>query len=76
MINSTAKQSKVRRKTVDNTFKAVLDMFARVDSARRNMERAAKAENYYSAAYLATELSSEAKLLADNLSKLARIKSK
>lgn len=56
---------------MNKDYANMLDFLARVDSCRRNVERAAKAENYHSAAHLALELSAEAQRLSDALETLA-----
>ena len=46
------------------TVKKILDLLAFIDISRRNVERALKAENYYSAAFLSEEMSREAMALS------------
>lgn len=52
-----------------------IDLLAFIDISRRNVERALKAGNYYSAAFLAEEMSREATALSSECNKAGRARS-
>lgn len=49
-----------------------IDLLAFIDISRRNVERAMRAGNYYSAAFLAEEMSKEAMSLSKECNKAGR----